>query len=260
MTILLSPAKSLNFETPGFQKHSLPRLLDNSQALVNVLKKKTVGNLKALMKVSDKIATLNVQRFQDYQMPFTTDNAKQAVLAFSGDVYSGLSAEKFSDDEFEFAQQHLRILSGLYGLLRPLDLIQAYRLEMGLKLKYRRKNNLYEFWGTKITSLLNDDLAENNSKIVLNLASQEYFKSIKTDQLNAPLVNVHFKEERDGKLKIISFNAKKARGAMAKQIIQYKITATEGLKSLNVNDYLFDDALSDEKDMVFVKEAIRHLS
>lgn len=254
MTILLSPAKSLNFETPDFQEHSLPRLLDDSQVLVNILKKKNVASVKTLMKVSDKIAALNVQRFQEYSTPFTPQNAKQAALAFSGDVYGTLQAETFSSDEFAFAQQHLRILSGLYGVLKPLDLIQPYRLEMGLKLKNGKNNNLYEFWGDKITNLLNEDLAASGGKIVLNLASQEYFKSIKKDILNVPIVNVHFKEERDGKLKIISFNAKKARGEMAKQVIRYKILDAEGLKSLNVNDYLYVKDLSNKSDMVFVKE------
>lgn len=254
MIILLSPAKSLNFETPDFKEHSLPRLLDDSQYLVNLLKKKDIDFLRSLMKVSDKIAVLNAQRFQDFETPFRPQNAKQAVLAFSGDVYSALQADTFSADEFAFAQKHLRILSGLYGLLRPLDLMQAYRLEMGLKFKNGSKKNLYEFWGNKITNLLNDDLAENGGNFVLNLASQEYFKSIKIDALHVPVVNVHFKEERDGKLKIISFNAKKARGAMSKQVIQYKIMDAEGLKSLNVNDYLYVDKLSTENDLVFVKE------
>ena len=254
MTILLSPAKSLNFETPDFQEYSKPRLLEDSQVLVNILKKKTARSLKTLMGVSDKIANLNVQRFQAYEAPFTPQNAKQAVLAFSGDVYSGLQADTFSATDFEFAQQHLRILSGLYGLLKPLDLIQPYRLEMGLKLKNRRKKNLYEFWDSKITDLLNRDLAESGDDIILNLASQEYFRSIKKNLLTGRLVNVHFKEDRNGQLKVISFNAKKARGAMAKQIIQYKITDTEGLKSLNVNDYLFQESISDEGEMVFVKE------
>jgi cytoplasmic iron level regulating protein YaaA (DUF328/UPF0246 family) len=229
-------------------------MLDQSQVLVDVLKKKSARSLKKLMGVSDNIAELNVERFQAFEIPFTTENAKPAVLTFSGDVYTGLQADSFSEEDMQFAQKHLRILSGLYGLLKPMDLMQAYRLEMGLPLKRGRKKNLYEFWDTKITELLNQDLAANNDEIVINLASQEYFRSIKPGVLKGSIVHVNFKENRNGQYKVISFNAKKARGAMARQIIQNRMTDPRQLKELNIDGYLYNDSMSNEIDMLFVKE------
>ena len=254
MIVLISPAKSLNLDPVEVQNHSAPRMLDQSQILVDVLKKKSARSLKKLMGVSDNIAELNVERFQAFETPFTPENAKPAVLTFSGDVYTGLQAGSFSEEDMQFAQKHLRILSGLYGLLKPMDLMQAYRLEMGLSLKRGRKKNLYEFWDTKITTLLNNDLAENKDKIVINLASQEYFRSIKPGVLNGNIVHVNFKENRNGQYKVISFNAKKARGAMSRQIILNRLTAPEQLKELNIDGYLYNDSMSNEIDMLFVKE------
>lgn len=253
MIILLSPAKTLDFSASEVTEHSTPRLLADSEKLINVLKKKSKNDIKKLMSVSDNIAELNVERYQNFETPFSLDNAKQAALAFKGDVYTGLEANTFNAKERSFAQAHIRILSGLYGVLRPNDLMQAYRLEMGTKLKIRRKNNLYEFWDDRITKLLNEDLQESGSDIILNLASNEYFKSVKNKALKGDLYKVDFKEWRGDKYKVISFNAKKARGVMAKLIVQKGITKVEELKGLDVNGYVFNEDLSTEKDFCFTK-------
>lgn len=254
MIVLISPAKSLNLDPVEFSDHSTPRMLEDSQVLVDVLKKKSANSLKKLMGVSDKIAELNVARYQQFETPFTPLNAKPAIFTFSGDVYTGLQADSFSEDDLDFAQGHLRILSGLYGLLKPMDLMQPYRLEMGLPFKHRRKKNLYEFWDTKITELLNEDIESSKNEIVLNLASQEYFRSIKPQVLKGKIVHVAFKENRNGQYKVISFNAKKARGSMARQIIQQRLTSPEQLKDLDVDGYYFNESLSNEIEMVFTKE------
>lgn len=253
MLILLSPAKSLNFEPTDRTEYSMPRLLDNSDRLVKELKKKSARSLKKLMSVSDAIAELNVQRFQEYERPFAFGSAKQAVLAFDGDVYTGMQAETFTEEDLDFAQEHLRILSGLYGLLRPMDLIRAYRLEMGTKLRTGRRKNLYEFWGDKITELINEDLAETEGNVILNLASQEYFKSVNTQKLAGRLVSVHFKENRKGELKVISFNAKKARGAMASLAIKHRIIDPEELKELTPEGYDFSPEHSSADELMFLK-------
>lgn len=253
MIILISPAKTLNFEETNLKEHTMPRMLDDSEKLVNVLRKKSANKLKKLMSVSDNIAQLNVERYKNYSTPFTLDNAKQAVLAFKGDVYLGLQAEDFREADFAFAQKHLRILSGLYGLLKPLDLMQAYRLEMGTSLKNGRKKNLYQFWDGKITQLINEDLAESGGNTIINLASKEYFHSVKTNQLSGKLIHVHFKENRNGIFKVISFSAKKARGSMARQIVQNKIMDAQKLKDLNVDGYVFNADLSDEMTYTFTK-------
>ncbi|MEM9824184.1 MAG: peroxide stress protein YaaA [Bacteroidota bacterium] len=254
MILLLSPAKTLDFDPTELTDHSMPRLLEQSDQLVGVLRKKKAKDLKALMGVSDKIAALNVERYQNYQQPFTLDNAKQAILAFKGDVYLGLDATSFKKRDLNFAQKHLRILSGLYGILTPLDLMQPYRLEMGTKLKNGKLKNLYEFWDEKITDLINADLAAAKSKTVLNLASKEYFHSVKPKMLNGELVHVHFKELRNGKYKVISFTAKKARGAMARQIIQDRIKKVEHIKDLEIMGHLYNEGMSDETNYYFTKD------
>ncbi len=253
MIVLLSPAKTLDSTPSSTKKFTTPRLLEKSHTLVKTLKTKSVGDLQQLMSVSEKIAQLNVERYDAFKTPFTLENAKQAALIFKGDVYQALKADTFNSRDLTFAQKHIRILSGLYGMLRPLDLMQAYRLEMGTKLKNGAYKNLYEFWDHSITELVNADLASSKSKVVLNLASKEYFKSIKVKELNAPLVNVHFKEQRGDKYKIIAFNAKKARGAMAHQIVKFRITKVNQLKDLDVNGYLYKETMSKEGDLVFVK-------
>ena len=253
MIVLLSPAKTLDTNPSTTKKFTNPRLLEKSQALVKILKKKSVSDIQQLMSVSEKIAQLNVERYNVFDTPFTLENAKQAALIFKGDVYQAFKADTFDSKDLAFAQKHVRILSGLYGMLRPLDLMQAYRLEMGTKLKNGTYKNLYEFWDHSITELVNADLTTSKSKVVLNLASKEYFKSIKTKELNALLVNVHFKELRGDKYKIIAFNAKKARGAMAHQIVKFRIKKVEQLKDLDVNGYLYKEAMSKEGELVFVK-------
>lgn len=256
MIILLSPAKSLDFSPLENVEYSQPRLLDKTAELVGVMRKKSRAAIQELMGVSEKIADLNHGRYQNFSLPFTTENAKPSMYAFNGDVYTGLEASSFEGQEIDFAQRHIRLLSGLYGVLKPLDLIQPYRLEMGTKLKYRRKKNLYEFWGTEITDLLNQDLAEAGSEVVLNLASKEYFRAVKKEKLNGKVIDIDFRENRNGTLKVISFNAKKARGRMAHLIVKEGITSPEDLKELVVNDYVFSPDRSVDDVFTFVKGAV----
>ena len=251
--ILLSPAKTLDFTPADTIVHTQPKLLDQSEELVRVLRQKKQGDLKKLMKISDKLAELNVQRYQHFSTPFTPDNAKPSLLTFKGDVYTGMQADTFSADELQYAQQHIRILSGLYGVLRPLDLMQPYRLEMGTKLTTNRGKNLYEFWENRITETINQDVEENNLHTILNLASKEYFSSVKPAGLSQQLVQVDFKEERNGVLKVISFTAKKARGNLARQIVKNRLDNVEALKARNVEGYLFSDRLSAPDYLVFTK-------
>lgn len=253
MITLISPAKTLDYSKDGKYGNTNPRLITDSLRLVDVLKKKSSKKLQKLMSVSQNIADLNVERFRNFSPEFTQDNSKAAVLAFKGDVYLGLEAEKFSQDEMQFAQDHLRILSGLYGLLRPLDLMQAYRLEMGTSLKTTRGKNLYQFWKSRITDLLNEDLKGHENKTIINLASKEYFKSIILKKLDGQLININFKEEHNGELKFISFNAKKARGFMSKFMIQHKIDSPDELKGFDTEGYYFSSDHSTENDWLFIR-------
>lgn len=253
MLILLSPAKTLDFSERNIHNYTQPQMLDQSQKLVDVLRKKKEKDLQKLMNISDKLAALNVQRYRHFSTPFTSENAKPSLLTFKGDVYTGLQADDFSEEDLNFAQQHIRILSGLYGVLRPLDLMQPYRLEMGTKLSTRRGKNLYEFWKDRITDALNQDAETFHHDVVLNLASKEYFTSVKPGKLKSQLVQVDFKEDRGGTLRVISFNAKKARGIMARQIVKQKLTHPEDIKSLDIDGYLFNDSLSSPGHMVYVK-------
>ena len=239
MKIIISPAKSLDFETPAkFEKFTQPDFLDESEKLVERMREFSPEDLSKIMKISDKLADLNYQRYSDWQTPFTSGNAKQAIFAFTGDVYTGLDAENLSEDDIDFAQNHLRILSGLYGLLRPLDLMQAYRLEMGTKLK----PSLYEFWGDKLTRALGDEL-------VINLASNEYSKAVCPKNI----LTVHFKEQKNDELKVIGLFAKKARGMMSRYIIKNRIEDAEWLKGFSDDGYQYRGDLSDEKNFVFVR-------
>lgn len=253
MIILLSPAKTLD-ETPvsGIE-HSDPRLLAESSKLIKKLRRQSIADLQGLMKISENLAQLNKDRYAAYTEPATEDNSKAAGLMFKGDVYTGLAADTFDEEEMAFAQTHLRILSGLYGLLRPLDKIQPYRLEMGTSLPVGRKKNLYAFWGDQITNLVQEDFDQAPGDAIINLASQEYFNAINTDQIKAPIINIHFKENRDGKLKVISFNAKKARGKMAQLIVKERLTQAEGIKELVADDYVFQAEGSTDTDWLFVK-------
>ena len=251
MIAVLSPAKTLDFNPSDYKEYSLPRNLEASGVLVDKLKKKSVGSLQKLMGVSEKIALLNKERYQNFTPSFSLENAKQAGLAFKGDVYLGLEADTFTKTELKWADKHVRILSGLYGVLRPLDLIQPYRLEMGTPLENGRKKNLYEFWGNTITDIINEDLEKTKSKLLLNLASKEYFHSVKMDQLKVPVLNIHFRENRKGVYKVISFTAKKARGRMAHLMVKEKIKNPEALKELDVLGYEFNPGLSTEWDWHF---------
>jgi len=254
MMIVISPAKTLDFETPpGAQEHTQPGFLDDSARLIDTLRKLEPDQIGALMSISPKLAILNSNRYFSWQRPFTLDNAKQAIFAFKGDVYTGLDAETMTTAELAFAQQHLRMLSGLYGVLRPLDLMQPYRLEMGTQLKNLRGNNLYEFWGDKITLALNQDLAKQQDDTLINLASNEYFQSIQPSKLNARIITPVFKDQKNGVYKIISFFAKKARGMMSRYIIQNKLTEPDAIKNFDVAGYQFSKADSTQDEWIFTR-------
>lgn len=257
MLLVVSPAKNLDYESDlATTEFSQPTLLEHSQLLIDECIKLSPADIAGLMKISDKLAGLNAARFGEWQTPFTPDNARQAVLAFNGDVYTGLDAASFSDKDFAFAQQHMRILSGLYGLLKPLDLMQAYRLEMGTKLANSRGTNLYQFWGSLITDALNEVLAEQQDQVLVNLASNEYFKSVKKKELNADIITPSFKDWKNGQYKMISFFAKKARGLMARYIIQNQITDVEQIKGFDLDGYEFNAELTKGNDWVFTRKEV----
>ncbi|MGK4330385.1 peroxide stress protein YaaA [Lonsdalea quercina] len=252
MLITISPAKTLDYTSPlPTKRHSQPELLERSSQLIERCKTLTPAEISSLMGISDKLAGLNAARFNDWQPHFTPDNARQALLAFKGDVYTGLAAEDFSDRDFSFAQKHMRILSGLYGILRPLDLMQPYRLEMGIKLKNQAGDNLYQFWGDTITDTLNQALEAQGDDILVNLASDEYFKSVKPKKLNARIIKPVFLDEKNGKYKVISFYAKKARGLMSRFIIQNQLTTPEQLKGFDLEGYGFAAEESSADELVF---------
>lgn len=255
MLMLISPAKKLDIDTPApIKKSTQATLLEDAQLLMNDLRQLAPQDVSSLMGISDKLGVLNYERYQDWQLPFTHENAKQAILAFKGDVYVGLDAESFSAADFSFAQQHLRILSGLYGVLRPLDLMQAYRLEMGTRFENTRGKDLYQFWGSIITQTLNAQLQKNKSDVLVNLASNEYFKAVKKAELSADIITPIFKDSKKGQYKIISFYAKKARGLMAAYAIKHKITDVHELKQFDTDGYQYNADLSKGNDWVFTRE------
>ncbi|PKF63087.1 peroxide stress protein YaaA [Psychromonas sp. psych-6C06] len=255
MLIVLSPAKTLDFETPSpTEEYSQPTLLSESELLIKRCQQLSMQDIASLMKVSDKIAGLNVARFADWKLPLTTDTAKQALFAFKGDVYTGLEAQTLSAEAVTYAQQHLRILSGLYGLLKPLDLMLAYRLEMGTKLNNLRGANLYQFWGSIVTDSVNEALNAQDDQILVNLASNEYFKAVKKKALNGKIITPIFKDQKNGQYKVISFYAKKARGLMARYILENQITDIEKLKAFTVDGYYFVAADSTPTDLVFYRD------
>lgn len=257
MLTVLSPAKTLDYETaPITQSATLPRFMDQSALLVEDARGLNPDDIRALMGVSEQIAHLNHERFMNWQSESTSDNAKQAVLAFKGDVYTGLQAETLSEDDLDFAQTRLRILSGLYGLLRPLDLMQPYRLEMGLKFTNQRGKNLYEFWGEQLTDTLNADLVSAKTEVLINLASNEYFKAVKPKLLNADIITPQFKDLKNGQYKMISFFAKKARGLMARYIIDNRITEPEALRSFSEAGYYYSDEQSQGDQWVFLRDEV----
>ena len=255
MLMVISPAKTLDYDTPPvIEQSTQPRFVEHSVELIDVLREKSPQDIAKLMSLSDKLASLNVARYGSWERESTLQNAKQALLAFKGDVYTGLNAEDFSADDFAFAQQHLRMLSGLYGLLRPLDLMQPYRLEMGTKLANARGKDLYAFWGERISQWLNEDLAAQGDEVLLNLASQEYFGAVKPKALNARIIDTVFKDQKNGQYKIISFYAKKARGLMARYVIKERLQDPEGLKDFNLDGYRFDAVSSSENQLVFLRD------
>jgi uncharacterized protein len=254
MLILLSPAKNLDYSPSELDlPRTQPRLSDDIAALAKVTAKLKRADIAKMMHLSDKLADLNWHRFQAFDPALDGDETLQAALAFNGDVYQGLSARTLEKAEFAWAQNHVRILSGLYGVLRPLDAIAPYRLEMGTKIETRRGNNLYAFWGARISKLLTADLASANDPCVINLASKEYFGAIDKKALKARIVTCHFKELKDGEARVLSFYAKKARGMMARFAIDNRITDPEGLKAFNVEGYGFDPNMSKKDDWVFTR-------
>ncbi len=254
MLIVISPSKGQDFETPApVVDFSIPERLDESLILNEEARKLDVEEVRELMTVSENIAKLNVDRFKDFTTPFTLENAKQALFAFKGDVYTGISAVQFSEEDIAYAQDHLRMLSGLYGALRPLDLIQPYRLEMKTKLKNPRGENLYQFWDDRITQSINASLSTQHEKTLINLASNEYFKSIKPQLLAGRLLNINFKESKDGKTRVIAIFAKRARGMMTDYIIRNRIEDSEDIKKFNMAGYEFSELLSNDKQWTFVR-------
>ncbi|QER39474.1 peroxide stress protein YaaA [Acinetobacter suaedae] len=255
MLTLISPAKTLDYTTAlPTDTYTQPRLLEQSQQLIDVCRKLSASEIASLMTVSEKIANLNVERFRDWNADFDFSNARQALFAFKGDVYTGLDAYHLKDQDIDFAQQHLRMLSGLYGLLRPLDLMMPYRLEMSTKLKNTRGHNLYEFWGSIITDQINQDLADINSKVLVNLASDEYYKSVNEKKIQAEIIKPVFLDQKNGKYKVISFYAKKARGLMARYLIENKLSQVEQLKAFDSEGYYFDAESSSDKELVFKRD------
>ncbi|MEI6866047.1 peroxide stress protein YaaA [Flavicella sp.] len=252
MKIVISPAKSLDFESSiPTQNFSQPLFLEQAEKLSNELKKKSPKKIGELMSISQNLSELNWQRNQDWKLPFTNENSRQAIYAFKGDVYIGLDAYSIPKNKLDQLNDKLRILSGLYGLLKPMDFIQPYRLEMGTKLKVGRKNNLYQFWDTQITDALNLEMLED--EVLVNLASTEYYKVIKPKLINGPIITPQFKDYKNGKLKIISFFAKKARGMMVRYIIDNNIENSEALKGFDYGDYGYSEELSTDKEFVFIR-------
>ena len=255
MLMVISPAKTLDYETPpATARFTQPRYLDHSQELIEQLRELSPAQISELMHVSDKIGGLNAARFGSWTPAFTPDNARQALLAFKGDVYTGLDAQSFGDADFDYAQQHLRMLSGLYGLLRPLDLMQPYRLEMGTKLANARGKDLYAFWGTRISEWLNEALADQGDDILLNLASNEYFSAVKRSALKARVIDTEFRDLKNGQYKIISFYAKKARGLMSRFVIQERISDPAALSQFDVQGYRFNAQQSSRDKLVFLRD------
>lgn len=254
MLIVISPAKKLDYNaTAPATAFTQPDHLEQAAELIGVMQQKDSFEIADLMKLSMNLADLNMERFQQWHTPFTPENAKQAIFAFTGDVYQGLDVKTLDSDAISFMQQHLRILSGLYGILRPLDLMQAYRLEMGTKLTTSRGRNLYEFWGNIITESINAALVGQGDDILINLASNEYFSAINTANLQGRIVTPVFKEMRKGRYRIISFNAKKARGYMSRFIIENRLSEPDELKTFDIADYRYNRDLSSADEYVFTR-------
>jgi cytoplasmic iron level regulating protein YaaA (DUF328/UPF0246 family) len=255
MLVVISPAKNLDYDTPAATDiFTQPEMLDDSQTLIKHCQKLSPAKIGSLMKISDKLAGLNADRYASWHTPFDTENARQALLAFNGDVYTGLDASSFSQEDFDYAQQHLRILSGLYGVLRPLDLMQAYRLEMGTKLDTGKDKNLYQFWDERISRKLNEAIDIQGDNVLVNLASNEYFKAVKLKSLNAEIYTPVFQDCKNGQYKVISFFAKKARGMMARYILQNQLTEISQLKEFDTAGYRFSAPKSKGNELVFTRD------
>ena len=255
MIIVLSPAKQLDMESPaGTEHYTNPEFLNESQVLVDKLKDYSPADLASLMKISDKLATLNVARYGSWSQPFTQDNAKQAILSFTGDVYRGIDATTIDQNGLDYAQDHVRILSGLYGVLKPLDLMQAYRLEMGTKLDNDKGKNLYEFWGNTLQDKVSEELGSHKQPVLVNLASKEYFTSLKLDSFPHEVITPVFKDWKNGQYKQINFYAKLARGLMTRYAIDNKVTKPEQLKDFDYEGYQYDEDLSSGNNWVFTRK------
>ncbi len=254
MLIIISPAKTINETLIKINVPiSFPEFLTEATNIVEVLKKYSASRIGKLMSINPKLAQLNFERYQEWQLPFNEENSKPAIFAFNGDVYNGIRIEEYSDDDLLYSQDHLRILSGLYGLLKPLDLIQPYRLEMGTKLKLKRKKNLYEFWGKNLTKALNVALDENQRKVIINLSSNEYYKAIQASDLKAEIITPVFKDFKNGSYKFMSVFGKKARGLMASYIIRMRLEDPESIKLFDEEGYLYNDILSEGNQWVFTR-------
>lgn len=256
MLIVISPAKTLDYDSPlPTDRYTQPEHLDDAALLVKRARQYNVDELMALMSISEKIATLNVERFKKWRRPFRPKNARQAILAFKGDVYAGLEAATFDDSDLEFAQDRLRILSGLYGLLRPLDLMQPYRLEMGRKVDTARGSSLYEFWGNRITESLNLQLQQSGSQHLINLASNEYFKAVKPELIAGTIITPQFKERRNGEYRTLGIYAKRARGILSRFIIKNRLTDPESIREFNEAGYRYNNKLSRGYNWVFCRNS-----
>ena len=249
MLAIISPSKTQDFSQCNIDVFSQTRQIESSNELIGILKNKSKSQISKLMSLSEKLAELNFDRFQKFQLPFTLKNAKQAILAFKGDVYNGINAPELSHEDLEFAQGKVRMLSGLYGVIRPLDLIQPYRLEMGTKLSNGKGSDLYDYWGSDISNVLNED----ESDLIVNLASNEYFKAIDKNTLNANILDIVFKEKKGDAYKVIGIYAKRARGLMVNYIIRNRLENPENLKEFSDEGYRFDQGLSSESSWVFLR-------
>ena len=252
MLMIISPAKTLDFSNKNQElRLSKPQFLRYSKILIDELRKSSPDDISRLMKISLSLAEINHTRYLQWTKEISEID-KQAVLAFKGEVYRGLRAEEMSEEQLEFADKHLRILSGLYGILKPLDGIKPYRLEMGIKLKHGNHKNLYSFWGDKIAEYINDELDEHSEKLLINLASEEYYKAVK-EYINHPVINITFKDRNKGIYKVIPIYAKKARGLMARYVIENKIDTVDELKGFDMEDYIYSEHMSSEKNLVFLR-------
>lgn len=255
MLCVLSPSKTLDYESPlPTERHTQPQFVDEAQTLVDILRDYDVDALRDLMDISEDLATLNVERYRDFATPFTADNARPAIFAFSGDVYRDIDAGAYDADQLDFLQRHVRVLSGLYGVLRPLDLMQPYRLEMGTKLENPAGDRLYDFWRDKVTEAVNGALDAQGDDVLLNLASNEYFDAIDTGRLDGRVLNVSFKDRRGDTYRTITFYLKRLRGTLTDWMVRHRVTDPEGLKAFDGQGYYFSDERSTEDDFVFLRD------